>query len=173
MSHHRSRDFRHSNNLGAPDSSVLAQTQQQQHHETCLDQPSDLLVILGLLIEALLFGMFTSCMMFDQTEVVKTRMTHIDRLKGAVIGGNLEGFAEVFGVGKRGTTDSRFRPDWLSPVHRVCFPESLKDELMGFCRPILCGQADDVEMATTGTRKITSMAKSPASGALRSIAEIV
>jgi hypothetical protein len=30
---------------------------------TCLDRPQQLLVILGLLIEALLFGMFTSCMM--------------------------------------------------------------------------------------------------------------
>ncbi|GKZ01467.1 hypothetical protein MPSEU_001097300 [Mayamaea pseudoterrestris] len=104
---------------------------------SCLDQPSDLLLVLGLLIEALLFGMFTSCMMADQMEVVYTKLTHIDRLKGTEVGGNLQGVAEVFGVGRRREKDDRFRPDWLSPFHKICFPESVNDQVMGFCRPIL------------------------------------
>lgn len=43
----------------------------QRQHVTCLDRPSDLLYILGLLVESLLFGMFTCCMMFDQSEGIR------------------------------------------------------------------------------------------------------
>jgi hypothetical protein len=143
---------------------------------TCLDRPQQLLVILGLLIEALLFGMFTSCMMctcipwsliflwsfsyslshpfpaptlntVDQMEVVKHKTTHIDRLKGLTVGGSLEGISEVFGVATSKTPDkaARFRMDWLSPVHRVCFPGNLREEVYGFCRPT----QRETEMTTT------------------------
>ena len=139
---------------------------------TCLDRPSDLLLVLFLLIEALLFGMFTSCMMGDQLEVVHSKLTHIDRLKGTEVGGNLAGVAEVFGVGRGWRTrESRFRPDWLSPFHKVCFPENVNDQVMGFCRPILnnlgCG---------TSNSKETELASSVATGAgngLRHVSEIV
>jgi hypothetical protein len=82
-------------------------------------------------------------------------------------GSSLEGVVEVFGLGssirrldkKSGSnlslgmdnnnnnsgagwtpapsTSSAFRADWLSPFHRICFPTSVHDEIMGFCRP--CG----------------------------------
>lgn len=107
-----------------------------RHYNTCLDKPTQLLAILGLLIESLLFGMFTSCMMVDQSGVVFSKLTHIDRLKGVDIGGSLAGITEVFGVGRRGVNSSSFRLDWLSPFARVCFPPSVRDEVMGFCRPI-------------------------------------
>lgn len=129
--------------------STCSHSHSRRHHggeatpdkQTCLDQPTQLLTILGLLIEALLFGLFTSCMMFDQMDVVGSKMTHIDRLKGADIASTLAGVTEVFGVGSRATArnagESRFRADWLSPLHNVCFPESVRDEVMGFCRPCL------------------------------------
>ena len=120
----------------------------RHRHATCLDQPTQLLSILGLLVEGLLFGMFTSCMMFDQTDVIFSKMTHIDRLKGADVGGSLAGVTEVFGVGKRGA-DTRFRPDWLSPLHKVCFPASVQDEVMGFCRPCRGGGSSKVEMTAS------------------------
>mmetsp|Transcript_4566 Transcript_4566/g.13130 ORF Transcript_4566/g.13130 Transcript_4566/m.13130 type:complete len:405 (+) Transcript_4566:157-1371(+) len=111
------------------------------HHITCLDKPSQLMNILGLFIEAILFGLFTSCMMFDQAGVVMTKMTHIDRLKG---GGEssgsstLAGVIEVFGLNPKKTDfGGRFRADWLSPFHRTCFPSTLYNEMMGFCKP--CG----------------------------------
>jgi hypothetical protein len=105
-------------------------------HMTCLDRPAQLLTILGLLVEALLFGMFTSCMMFDQMEVIHSKLTHIDRLKGAHVGGSLQGIVEVFGITSSVATSQahRFRLDWLSPFARVCFPPSVQDEIMGFCR---------------------------------------
>jgi hypothetical protein len=105
-------------------------------HSTCLDKPSQLLSILGLLVESLLFGMFTSCMMFDQMDVIFSKVTHIDRLKGAAISGSLAGVTEVFGVAKRFGSDTRFRPDWLSPFAKACFPASVRDEVFGFCQPV-------------------------------------
>jgi hypothetical protein len=135
------------------------------HHEphvSCLDQPTQLLTILGLLVEALLFGMFTFCMIFDQMDVITSKVTHIDRLKGLDLSSTLAGVTEVFGVGVRGGAgikESRFRPDWLSPFTRVCFPPSVQDEVMGFCRPCLGitkkTQAPEQELpARTGSRSL-------------------
>lgn len=104
-------------------------------HSSCLDQPTQLINILGLLIEGLLFGMFTSCMMVDQADVIFSGMTHIDKLKGTTISGALTGVAEVFGPSMR--RGNRFRPDWMSPFVKVCFPESVRDQVMGFCRPCM------------------------------------
>ena len=100
-------------------------------------------------------GMFTSCMLFDQSTVVASKLTHIDRLKGADAGGGLPGILEVFGVGKRGKscTDTRFRLDWLSPFVRVCFPSSLTDEIMGYCRP--CRRSKSKDDAQTDEAKGT------------------
>lgn len=137
------------------------------HHMTCLDRPSQLLSILGLVVEAILFGLFTSCMIIDQSSVVSSKMTHIDRLKagdedegGAV--SSLAGVIEVFGLSARRGHDPRFRPDWLSPFAKVCFPSSLQDEIMGFCRP--CGG---------GSRNKESSDLSTTSPMVRSVAEIV
>jgi len=112
------------------------------HHITCLDRPTQLLSILGLFVEAILFGLFTSCMMVDQAGVVSTKMTHIDRLKGGGesngVSTTLAGVVEVFGLNaKKAELGGRFRADWLSPFHRICFPTTLHDEIMGFCKP--CG----------------------------------
>lgn len=130
-----------------------------KQHVSCLDRPTDLLKILGLLIEAILFGMFTSCMMFDQCDVINSKLTHIDRLKGLVTSGALAGITEVFGVGRVTTfntdTYTKFRPDWLSPFAQVCFPENLRDDVMGFCRP--CG-------VSTTKRKDTTTGASDAAG---------
>lgn len=109
----------------------------------CLDDPSELLNYAALFAEALLFGMFTLCMMVDQWSVVTTNVTNIDRLKGEVhfIFDDLSthvtksaAINEVFG-GKYS-----FHLSWLSPLANVTFPRSLRDEIMGFCQPNnLCG----------------------------------
>lgn len=116
-------------------------------HVSCLDKPADLLRILGLLIESLLFGMFTSCMMFDQFEVIRSKLTHIDRLKGMDVSGSLSGPEEVFGTSP-GKPSGRIRLDWLSPFARVCYPDSLRDEVMGFCIPV---SNSEVELSTRKT----------------------
>ena len=133
-----------------------------QRHANCLDRPTQLLVILGLIVEAILFGMFTACMMIDQMSVVSSKLTHIDRLKSMNFeddpllsspskdsklgnGGSgeidsLAGVVEVFGWSQHSglvNGGTRFRADWLSPFAKACFPASIHDEIMGFCRP--CG----------------------------------
>ena len=121
----------------------------------CLDEPGHILNLVGLIVEAILFGLFTCCMMVDQWDVVMTNVTHIDRLKGDTGFGFLEdasrrlGINEVFGSGSRTSAAAaqaaHFRPDWLSPFVRVCFPSSMHDEIMGFCRP--CGGMSRAERA--------------------------
>jgi len=119
-------------------------------HMTCLDRPTQLLNILGLFVEAILFGLFTSCMMIDQAGVVMTKMTHIDRLKGggddpaSGVRATLTGWIEVFGLNPKRLSDgSRFRADWLSPFHKICFPSSVYDQMMGFCIP--CAQSHSTD----------------------------
>lgn len=100
-------------------------------HVSCLDRPTQLIAILGLLVESILFGLFTFCMMVDQSEVVMTKMTHIDRFKGVEATGSLSGFAEIFGI-QRGV---RQQVQWLAPWCRVRFPSRLQEEVLGYCRP--------------------------------------
>lgn len=116
-----------------------------EKHQPCLDQPTNLLSLIGLMVESALFGMFTCCMVIDQWDVVLTNVTHIDRLKGDTHSeDSVAGIHEVFGSGsvdgkrKKGAgSGSGFRPDWLSPFARVCFPSHAEDDIMGFCRPCL------------------------------------
>jgi hypothetical protein len=178
-----------------------------EHHEPCLDAPTHLLGVIGLCVESMLFGMFTCCMIIDQWDVVLTNVTHIDRLKGDIknedVDGN-SGIHEVFGAGighdkgkKRGKGNGNggnFRPDWLSPFANVCFPENMKDEIMGFCRP--CGfsvggigigiggslggsmkknkdKVEDDHIALTLTSAASNLSSSSVSGSRKNVAEIV
>ena len=123
----------------------------KHHGPRCVDHPTDLLPLVGLTVEALLFGLFTICMMVDQWDVVMTNLTHIDRLKGhgamgghsALISNVRAGINEVFGTGRHSMTSStssaatysRFHYTWLSPLHKTCFPDTVRDDIFGYCRP--------------------------------------
>merc|ERR550539_48250 len=90
-----------------------------------------------------MFGLFTTCMMIDQWDVVVSNVTHIDRLKGDIFEGSLDhsGINEVFGIGMSAKKKRwmECRTDWLSPFTKVCFPDGVRDDIMGFCRPCLNG----------------------------------
>jgi hypothetical protein len=54
------------------------------------------------------------------------------------------GINEVFGTGRRMSVSpstsmmlprSKFHYTWLSPLHKVCFPENVRDDIFGYCRP--------------------------------------
>lgn len=116
-----------------------------EKHEPCLDEPTHLLSLIGLMVESMLFGMFTCCMVIDQWDVVSTNVTHIDRLKGETFMEDVEGRAgihEVFGAGVGKGKKSGFRADWLSPFVKVCFPDHMENDIMGFCRPC-CGKKEE------------------------------
>lgn len=102
-------------------------------------------------------------MMCDQWDVVMTNLTHIDRLKGHdTLQYRVQaGINEVFGTGssRYSMTSSSsslatsslphhhhhanyrrgFHYTWLSPLHKVCFPETVRDDIFGYCRPVSSG----------------------------------
>ena len=95
-------------------------------------------------------------MMCDQWDVVMTNLTHIDRLKGHhndTLQYRVQaGINEVFGTGRSMTSSMTlphhhhatsyrrgFHYTWLSPLHKVCFPESVRDDIFGYCRPVSGG----------------------------------
>jgi len=147
-------------------------------HATCLDHPSQLLSILGLLVEGILFGLFTSCMIIDQSSVVTTKLTHIDRLKGEVGNTGVAGIIEVFGMNLKRNTGSKFRPDWLSPFANVCFPPTVRDEIFGFCRPCTrskptSGSDKEIEMNGSQPQQQQQQQQPSTSNMIRSVTEIV
>ena len=88
--------------------------------------------VILLIVESVLFGMFTSCMMMDQWSVVSTNVTQIDRLKGDDFSSDQNhDVNEVFGGEKRGVSFWWFIPS------KVKYPESVIDELYGYSRPAL------------------------------------
>ena len=165
-------------------------THHHYHGPRCIDHPNDLLPLVGLTVEALLFGLFTICMMADQWDVVVTNLTHIDRLKGnnyhhgqqhqhADAYGKLPsyyhqhvgnpmrimraGINEVFGTGRNAPMSSspltifprsKFHYTWLSPLHTVCFPENVRDDIFGYCRPC-SSAASGGSLSGGGTRRIS------------------
>jgi len=134
-----------------------------RHHLHCFDQPTHLLHILGLMVESLLFGLFTSCMMFDQWDVVISNVTHIDKLKGDAGGERVGGITEVFGMLAKGNSTAP-RLDWLLPSGTICFSNGIKDEILGYCRP--CGSSSTMNNSA-------SMEMASSGRIVRSIAEIV
>jgi hypothetical protein len=110
------------------------------------------------MVEAMLFGLFTSCMMVDQWDNVTSNVTHIDRLKNenhALLtfdGPSKDrpserptGVNEVFGLECGKKKSKNFHLEWLSPFAMASFPPHIRDEIMGFCRPCidLCGKNED------------------------------
>ncbi|KAG5180421.1 DHHC palmitoyltransferase-domain-containing protein [Tribonema minus] len=87
---------------------------------TCLEGSG---MVLILVAEAVLFGMFTFCMALDQWEVLSSGQTQIDRLKGEQHATSAD-VHEVFGGGKR------CRVDWLLPTRPV-FCADAWEEVMG------------------------------------------
>ncbi|GMH73536.1 hypothetical protein TrST_g7153 [Triparma strigata] len=107
----------------------------------CMHKPSDTLPIILLVIEGVLFGLFTSCMMLDQYTVVTTNVTQIDRLKGGDEVAPDHEVNETFG-GDKGA-----ELDWFLPK-TVVFPSSMKEEIYGFCVPCDDKEENFARMAT-------------------------
>lgn len=80
--------------------------------------------VIFLVLEAVLFGLFTLCMMCDQYSVIMTGTTQIDRLKGETT--ETLGLREVFGG-----ASPKFALHWLLPVN-IWFPRSVKNQLLGY-----------------------------------------
>mmetsp|Transcript_23757 Transcript_23757/g.82609 ORF Transcript_23757/g.82609 Transcript_23757/m.82609 type:complete len:308 (-) Transcript_23757:145-1068(-) len=89
------------------------------------------LLVVGVVVCACLFGLFTLCMLCDQSHSVMTNTTGIDRLKGHDEGSHAHGravmwssLAEVFGG------EPAFQLSWLLPTV-VTWPDP--DSVAGYC----------------------------------------
>lgn len=85
--------------------------------------------MVSLIVEAVLFGLFTLCMLCDQLNSIFTNTTGIDRLKGHNTNANTNvwaNLAEVFG----GEDTDGFSLLWLLPT-RIHYPDP--EALTGFC----------------------------------------
>mmetsp|Transcript_6071 Transcript_6071/g.18308 ORF Transcript_6071/g.18308 Transcript_6071/m.18308 type:complete len:327 (-) Transcript_6071:294-1274(-) len=85
---------------------------------------------------AVLFGLFTSCMLCDQWTVLSTNIAKIDRLKGEALSVSSE-VNEVFGGRSRG-----LHLHWFLPI-AVHFPKSVHDDVMGFKLPATPDQSSE------------------------------
>ncbi|GMH65871.1 hypothetical protein TL16_g04304 [Triparma laevis f. inornata] len=94
----------------------------------CMHKPTDTLPMILLVIEGILFGLFTSCMMLDQYTVVTTNVTQIDRLKGGDESAPYHEVNETFGG------DKGVEMDWFLPT-MVVFPASIRDDIFGYSVP--------------------------------------
>lgn len=129
---------------------------------SCNVSRSDSLVVVFLLVEALLFGLFTLCMMFDQYSVIASHQTKIDRLKGHKHEA-VEDFNEVFGSSNK----VRFSWEWLFPTP-VQFPEDCRARIFGYTLP---GCSRNCHPNQEGMPLIAEVTGKWAAGALNGVKE--
>lgn len=99
----------------------------------CLHDSGGAMWIILLIMESVLFGSFTMCMIFDQWEVVATGTTQIDRLKGESHEVRSD-VNEVFGGAGKGMAWH-----WMLPLEPT-FPASVRAEILGYT---VVGHADE------------------------------
>ena len=85
------------------------------------------LLVIFLVVESILFGLFTLCMLGDQLSAISSNQTAIDRLKGTKHNYQVE-VNEVCGSAR----SVKFHHSWLMPVP-VRFPDgTVKDKVLGY-----------------------------------------
>jgi hypothetical protein len=111
------------------------------HH--CTD-PAEQLIVIFLVVEGLLFGLFTLCMLGDQMSSVYSNQTQIDRLKGT----KYEQHGEVNEV-CGGPIHSNFQFHWLWPEPVNFKNQELHEQIYGF----RCEEREEMSplLVTTGT----------------------
>mmetsp|Transcript_22907 Transcript_22907/g.71141 ORF Transcript_22907/g.71141 Transcript_22907/m.71141 type:complete len:454 (-) Transcript_22907:1719-3080(-) len=110
-------------------------TSSRRPEDACLADPGGGIWIILLVLEAMLFGSFTLCMIFDQWEVVSTGSTQIDRLKGEDHEVRQD-VNEVFGG-----SSTKFAWHWLLPVE-AAFKRATYCDIVGYCTPHTTAMAE-------------------------------
>jgi len=95
------------------------------YEEDGCEDPVEGMLIIFVIMEAMLFGLFTACMMLDQWTVVSTGSTTIDRLKDKDSTHEFD-FNEICGG-----DSMNFQLDWLLPT-AVIYPENKREEFFGY-----------------------------------------
>ena len=94
----------------------------------CVTDANENVLGVLLLVESILFGLFTLCMIADQGSSISSNQTQIDRLKNMrhESPAHLLEINEVFGT----PNNISFEWKWLLPII-VKYPDNLKDKIMG------------------------------------------
>lgn len=96
------------------------------YYSDCRESPIPELFLVFLVIEGILFGLFTLCMIGDQMTVIITNQTQIDRLKNKKYDIQTE-IHEVFGT----PSQASFLWSWFIPAPTI-FPHHVRDIILGF-----------------------------------------
>jgi len=105
------------------------------YHDTYCSQGADVhLALIFLVVEGILFGLFTLCMMGDQLPGILTNQTQIDRLKGGAAAKTPLLITEVNEVCGSSLQQS-FEWLWLAPVAVSFKDRAVKEKILGYCRP--------------------------------------
>lgn len=95
----------------------------------CVTNANDNILGVLLLVESILFGLFTLCMIADQGSSISSNQTQIDRLKNMRHEAPIHTLEvnEVFGT--PGNISCQL--SWIIPIV-VKFPDNLKDKILGY-----------------------------------------
>jgi hypothetical protein len=104
-----------------------------KHADYCHTEPSQHLFIIFLVVEGVLFGLFTLCMLGDQWTTISMNQTQIDRLKNTKYEYQNE-MNEVCGS----ASNINFHYSWFVPLP-VRFSDEWKTKIYGF----VCEEKDD------------------------------
>lgn len=96
----------------------------------CPGTPGDAVYLVAVLVEAILFGLFTLCMLADQSETITSNQTQIDRLKNERHDIQEE-INEVCGTPANVKCDK----SWFLPT-QINFPAKFKDKIYGYVLPL-------------------------------------
>jgi hypothetical protein len=96
-------------------------------HHKCHTSARLQFLVIFLVVESILFGLFTLCMLGDQFSAISSNQTQIDRLKGTKHNYQME-VNEVCGSQR----SVRFHYSWFLPV-AVVFPDGpLREKVLGY-----------------------------------------
>lgn len=92
------------------------------------DAVSSTFLLVFLVMESVLFGLFTLCMMADQLSSISSNQTQIDRLKNTKHDRHQQEVDEVCGT----AVSLYCSPSWVLPIPMVVSDSSLRERIFGY-----------------------------------------
>lgn len=102
--------------------------QEDFHRKYQQDAVSSTFLLVFLVMESVLFGLFTLCMMADQLSSISSNQTQIDRLKNAKHDRHQQEVDEVCGT----AVSVCCSPSWVLPIPMVVSDSSLRERIFGY-----------------------------------------
>ncbi len=101
------------------------------------------LLVIFLVVESILFGLFTLCMLGDQISSIQSNQTQIDRLKNTKSTTYQTEVNEVCGSART----ERFQFAWLVPSAVVFDTSSIRERILGYRLSHSSGESENEEFS--------------------------